>query len=522
MSLDDAFNFVDLESDDILDNILHTEKSFRKTSPLWNYVDCKSPAHPGVPVCKRCNYVFSIKSSNTTIERHLLNKHNIIIPKVRKQTTLNFKCTDPWPAKEKLERDKAVVIWIIDNQQPFSVVKNEKFIEMMHIFDPRYKIPDRHQIKEMIIDEFNERHSNIGYDLQKISSKVSFTADMWTSTINSEAYLGLTIDQNWVLRRFLLDIIPFKVCHTGINMAAAITNVLNEFNLAGKALALTTDNESVMLVVLLCDELRELCVIEKLEYLRPEIDIKTRWNSTYYMLRKLQRMETALKMLAAKHDSVRELMPDIEAWTKIKYCVEREDGFGQYMLAASINEKLKEYWLIIDNNTTISSILDPRNKISLFEPGEPTTNAIATLREQFSFYLSQKPQSQASLPSTSSREYFRQLKKCRIGVTAETTLPPSPSPDFAEIERYLTLPYDENVEALLWWQAHSTEFPVLSLMAKDYLAIQSTSVACEQAFSVAGNTITKIQNRLCPETARASLCTKSWIKNNIGEQIRLK
>ncbi|POG69340.1 hypothetical protein GLOIN_2v1777166 [Rhizophagus irregularis DAOM 181602=DAOM 197198] len=82
-------------SDDILDNILHTEGSSQKTSPLWNY------------------------SSNTTIERHLLNKHNIIIPKVRKQTTLNFKCTDPWPAKEKFERDKAVVIWIrldqIDN-----------------------------------------------------------------------------------------------------------------------------------------------------------------------------------------------------------------------------------------------------------------------------------------------------------------------------------------------------------------------------------------------------------------------
>ncbi|PKC57138.1 hypothetical protein RhiirA1_401630 [Rhizophagus irregularis] len=203
---------------------------------------------------------------------------------------------------------------------------------------------------------------------------------------------------------------------------------------------------------------------------------------------KTRRMETALKMLAAKHDSVRELMPDVEAWTKIKetvivlepleratknlsgslyptiadvrfyfneicdhlkYCVERKDGFGQYMLAASINEKLKEYWLIIDNNTTISSILDPRNKISLFEPGEPTTNAIAALREQFSFYLSQKPQSQTSLPSTSSREYFRQLKKRRIGVTAETTLPPSPSPDFAEIERYLALPCDENVEVLL-------------------------------------------------------------------------
>ena len=72
--------------------------------------------------------------------------------------------------------------------------------------------------------------------------------------------------------------------------------------------------------VLLCDDLRELCSMEKIEYLRPEVDIETRWNSTYYMLCKFQRMETALKMLAIKHENVRDLMPSIIAWTKIKVC----------------------------------------------------------------------------------------------------------------------------------------------------------------------------------------------------------
>jgi len=38
------------------------------------------------------------------------------------------------------------------------------------------------------------------------------------------------------------------------------------------------------------------------------------------------------------------------------------------------------------------------------------------------------------------------------------------------------------------------------------------------AFSVAGNTITKTRNRLHPETARASLCAKSWIDNSVGEK----
>jgi len=144
--------------------------------------------------------------------------------------------------------------------------------------------------------------------------------------LSSEAYLGLTIhyiNQNWTFQHFLLDIIPFKNCHTGVNMSTAISNVLCEFNLADRALALTTDNESAMVVcgrklaeefeqdlknlsfrhyrcsahilnlavkqgmevidqeilavrklmskiknsVLLCDDLRELCTVEKLEYL---------------------------------------------------------------------------------------------------------------------------------------------------------------------------------------------------------------------------------------------------------------
>lgn len=355
-----------------------TKQNSRKTSSLWNFIDYNTENNPGVPVCKKCNYVFSNKSGNSSIERHLLSLHNITIPKVRnKQSVLNFQCSTPWPAKEKSERDQVVVDWVIFDQQSFNVVENKKFIKMMNTFDPRYKVPDRHQIKELTILEFDNRRSKIKYDLHKIPGRVSFTADMWTSTISSEAYLGLTIhyiDQHWILQRFLLDIVPFKTRHTGVNIASAISKVLNEFNLTNKALALTTDNESAMVVcgrelmedfeqalnnlsfkhyrcsahilnlavkqgleiinqdiqivrklmrriknsVLLCDDLRDLCAMEKLEYLRPEIDIETRWNSTYYMLYKFQRMETALKMLSIKHKSILDLMPNTTIWIKIK------------------------------------------------------------------------------------------------------------------------------------------------------------------------------------------------------------
>ena len=121
-------------------NDLLTKQNSRKTSSLWNHIDFETKDNPGEPVCKICKFVFSNKSGNSSIERHLTSQHNITIPKVRnKQTTLNFICTTPWPAKEKAERDQSVVIWIIVDQQPFNVVEKKKFIEMMNIFDPVIK-----------------------------------------------------------------------------------------------------------------------------------------------------------------------------------------------------------------------------------------------------------------------------------------------------------------------------------------------------------------------------------------------
>ena len=100
-------------------------------------------------------------------------------------------------------------------------------------------------------DYFDEKRQKIQFDLNAIPGKLSLTADMWTSTQNNDAYLGLTIhyvDSEWNLRNFLLDIIPFTTRHTGINIANSIKSVLMEFHLLEKTLVLTTDNESAMIV----------------------------------------------------------------------------------------------------------------------------------------------------------------------------------------------------------------------------------------------------------------------------------
>jgi len=200
---------------------------------------------------------------------------------------------------------------------------------------------------------------------------------MWTSTINREAFLGLTIhyiDSDWKLRNFLLDIIPFTVSHSGVNISREIMQVLDHFNISSKIIALTTDNESAMLVcgkeiasafdiefstmifahyrcaahvlnlgvkaglkligesviktrklmnsiknsTRLCDSLRLICNLKKIKYLKPILDVETRWNSTYYMLKRLKELEPALNLLAADNRSISTLYPDENDWLVIK------------------------------------------------------------------------------------------------------------------------------------------------------------------------------------------------------------
>ena len=70
----------------------------------------------------------------------------------------------------------------------------------------------------MVVSYFNEQRTKIADILHKIPGKASLTSDMWMSTINNDAFLGITIhyiDQQWKFHQFLLDIIHFTTRHTG-------------------------------------------------------------------------------------------------------------------------------------------------------------------------------------------------------------------------------------------------------------------------------------------------------------------
>jgi hypothetical protein len=240
----------------------------------------------------------------------------------------------------------------------------------------------------------------------------------------------------------------------------------------------------------------------------------------------LEPLEHATKLLSASsYPTIADVKLVFSAIQEFLEEYIEDDDLLQYELAGSINTKLDEYRSIIDKSTIIATILNPQAKLSNFQPGSESSSAISNLRIKFQEYLDEYSIIQElNPPQTNSqynyRKYFQQLKNHKSNNQS-----PQPSTleryvnnninDNNEIERYLALPCDEVSMPLAWWQDHQQEFLILAKMARDFLSIQATSVACEQSFSVAGNTVTSIRNRLHPETARAILCSKSWIENNV-------
>lgn len=64
-------------------------------------------------------------------------------------------------------------------------------------------------------------------------------------------------------------------------------------------------------------------------------------------------------------------------------------------------------------------------------------------------------------------------------------------------------------------QQHQLQYPTLARIARDYLAIQGSSVASERAFSSGGRTDDKSRNQLSTEVFEALQILKSCYKDGL-------
>ena len=69
---------------------------------------------------------------------------------------------------------------------------------------------------------------------------------------------------------------------------------------------------------------------------------------------------------------------------------------------------------------------------------------------------------------------------------------------------------DDSFSIISWWYEHKLTYPVLSILARDVLAVPVSTVSSESAFSTTGRIIEERRRRLSPEMVEILTCTKDW------------
>jgi hypothetical protein len=177
----------------------------------------------------------------------------------------------------------------------------------------------------------------------------------------------------------------------------------------------------------------------------------------------------------------------------------RDHTYSLNEVLVEIRNKIQEYWGQINTMTHVATFFDPRYKTIAYQ-GLSTSEILEPIRIHL-------PVLTSDLTNNNQNSIF---------VQRLSALHQQRSANTDELMRYWELANASfDIEPLSWWRTHSTEYPILSKMAKDYLSVQASSVPCEQLFSLAGNVVSKKRNRLDESTTRACLCLRSWMIEGI-------
>ncbi|KAL4583285.1 hypothetical protein LXL04_007855 [Taraxacum kok-saghyz] len=141
---------------------------------------------------------------------------------------------------------EAIATWVMGTEQPFSVVDDELYVNMMKTASPFFEKLSRTTIKEDCFKIYDHEKKRLKA-LLKTVSKISLTTDCWKSTHQKIEYMVVTghfIDQNWRLQKRVLSFVHVPPPRGGHDIADAIYKCLKEWEIEEKIFTISVDNAS--------------------------------------------------------------------------------------------------------------------------------------------------------------------------------------------------------------------------------------------------------------------------------------
>ena len=109
---------------------------------------------------------------------------------------------------------------VVVDDQPFSVVEDEGFSEVLEVAESRYNKPSRRYFADVALPAL---HDIVATHVHKLLDRnfkdISFTTDIWSSDLNQTSMLSLAaqwIDENFEMNRAVLHAQEFPGSQTHV------------------------------------------------------------------------------------------------------------------------------------------------------------------------------------------------------------------------------------------------------------------------------------------------------------------
>lgn len=125
--------------------------------------------------------------------------------------------------------------WVSESKRPFNIVNDRGFQSLMKTGRPEYYIPSPTTVSRDVKQVFANVRKRIAKMLQEHEGDLNFATDAWTSP-NHKAFVAVTVhfEINGVPMTMLLDLKEVATSHSGVNLAAAFAQILDEFGISAK------------------------------------------------------------------------------------------------------------------------------------------------------------------------------------------------------------------------------------------------------------------------------------------------
>ncbi|KAH0875529.1 hypothetical protein HID58_072891 [Brassica napus] len=545
-------------------------KSSKLKSAVWNDFDKVRKGEIHVAICRHCKKRLSGSSASGT--SHLRN--HLIRCKRRassNETPLELAIVD----QTKHEHNASVINSGLDQRRsrfdlarmiilhgyPLTMVEDVGFRVFLRNLQPLFEPVVFERVESDCMEIYAKEKHKIFEDLDKLPGKISISVDVWNggASDDSDEFLCLAahyIDDTWELRKRVLNFFMVDPSHTDVMLAEVVITCLMEWDIDRKLFSMAS-NRTPPFGENVADKIRDRLSQNKFLYCNGQLfDV----SCGVYVIN--QMAQESLQACFETVDKIRESVRYVkssefiqESFDERDLCIDDSARWDTTSTMLEIALEQKNVFSLMKQRDPDSCVSCPsdlewerletvvgflRVFVEVTNTFTKSSNSCLTANIYFpeicDIHLrliewTKRPDGFISSLALTMRKRFNEFWNRNHRVLAIATIL-DPRFKMKLVEYYYPLFYDSNLEKYLeeplfprnsdfdilnWWKVHTAKYPILSMVARNVLAVPMSNVSPEEDpfESSRKRRISETWCSLRPSTVQALMCAQDWIRSEL-------